>query len=325
MDVKEAADFAKNIWKRISKIGKGVMNESDTVSTGSGGSGKIERSFIKSLFGGGSSKSSLGPQEQVESKKPKKPSSNGKVTEDDIGDPTGFKHLSHIGFNPATGTFDVQNIPPQWKKFFEAAGVGRSELEDKKTAKFIVDFVERTNNQTRKAPPPPPPKIYKAAPPPPPKVKPVQRGVPNTSPDDRPEQIKRSVQSSHSKTSTATSTRNVLVKSNNIPQAPPFEDYLAFIEERKQKAAHKEQEQFTKPPRPPQPPAAPSLNDQLLSSIRSVGVGGLRHIETSSPTPSSASLDVPEDAMAGLLAKALQNRNKAIAHSDSESSAGEWS
>lgn len=37
--------------------------------------------------------------------KPKRP--RGKLTKSDISAPSDFRHLSHVGFDPATGAFDV--------------------------------------------------------------------------------------------------------------------------------------------------------------------------------------------------------------------------
>ena len=67
-----------------------------------------------------------------------------------VGNPTNFRHLSHIGFDPEGG-FELQNIPPEWRNLFEKAGVTREQLENKDTAEFIVDFVEK-----RGGPPVPP-------------------------------------------------------------------------------------------------------------------------------------------------------------------------
>ena len=75
-----------------------------------------------------------------------------KLTRDDIGNPTNLKHLAHIGFDAEKG-FDLQNIPPEWQLLFEKAGVTRQQLENKETAKFIVEFVDKKGG-----PPPIPPR-----------------------------------------------------------------------------------------------------------------------------------------------------------------------
>lgn len=71
-----------------------------------------------------------------------------KLTREDIGNPTNFRHISHIGFDPERG-FDLQNIPPEWKSLFEKAGITSDQLQNKETANFIVNFVEK-----RGGPPP---------------------------------------------------------------------------------------------------------------------------------------------------------------------------
>lgn len=93
-----------------------------------------------------------------------------KLTKADIGLPSNFKHIGHIGWDPDKG-FDVQNIPPEWKALFDRAGVTREQLENKETAKFIVDFVQQRGGPAAVAAnayaPPPPPQNRGSAPPPP--------------------------------------------------------------------------------------------------------------------------------------------------------------
>merc|ERR1712137_820644 len=90
------------------------------------------------------------------SKKQKKP-----AAEMVIGGPTDFKHESHIGWDMENG-FDIRNIPPEWRKLFQAAGVKKSDLQDADTRKLIVSTIN--SNLGGDAPPPPAPN----APPPPP-------------------------------------------------------------------------------------------------------------------------------------------------------------
>jgi hypothetical protein len=79
-----------------------------------------------------------------------------------ISDPRAFRHESHIGWDPEHG-FEIRNIPPEWRKLFQAAGVKKSELKDAETAKFVMNVVATTI--AGEGPPPPPP--VAAAPPPP--------------------------------------------------------------------------------------------------------------------------------------------------------------
>jgi len=107
-----------------------------------------------------------------------------------ISDPRAFRHESHIGWDPEHG-FEIRNIPPEWRKLFQAAGVKKSELKDAETAKFVMNVVASTIagepppprepvqaptpvQASVVAPPPPPPVIRhekSALPPPPPLVK----------------------------------------------------------------------------------------------------------------------------------------------------------
>lgn len=75
--------------------------------------------------------------------------------------------------------FDIRNIPPEWKKLFQAAGVKKSDLQDKETRKLIMNTVQQAMGDEATAalggivggggggPAPPPPPAPPAAPPPP--------------------------------------------------------------------------------------------------------------------------------------------------------------
>merc|ERR1712137_175171 len=87
-----------------------------------------------------------------------------------IGGPTGFKHESHIGWDMENG-FDIRNIPPEWKKLFQAAGVKKSDLQDAETRRLIVSTIhnaapELSDGGMGGAPPPPAPPPPCAPPPP---------------------------------------------------------------------------------------------------------------------------------------------------------------
>ncbi|XP_072027473.1 actin nucleation-promoting factor WAS-like isoform X3 [Amphiura filiformis] len=117
-------------------------------------------------------------------KKDKK-AKKGKLTKADIGTPQDFKHVSHVGWDPEKG-FDVDEMDPQVKDWFQTIGVSEDQLRDQNTAAFIKDFidthggideikkdVERMGppglaNLGRGLPPPPPPSRGGAPPPPPP-------------------------------------------------------------------------------------------------------------------------------------------------------------
>jgi hypothetical protein len=60
----------------------------------------------------------------------------------EISAPRDFRHLSSIGWTPENG-FEIRNIPPEWRKLFQAAGVKKSELKDKDTAAFVMDIIQK--------------------------------------------------------------------------------------------------------------------------------------------------------------------------------------
>ncbi|KAF9380008.1 hypothetical protein CPB97_008628 [Podila verticillata] len=140
------------------------------------------------------------------SKKEKK-GSKGKLDKTQIGLPSNFRHLGHIGWDPNKG-FNVQNIDPEWKNLFEQLDkMGVSQEDIQNNAEFVSQFVQAHGGPgaakappaaprsrptpasghqhqlssgapsaavlpvmkpTTKAPPPPPPASRRPPPPPPP-------------------------------------------------------------------------------------------------------------------------------------------------------------
>lgn len=54
----------------------------------------------------------------------------------EISLPSNFQHTSHIGWTD-DATFELRNIPPEWKRFFQAAGIRKRDLEDPETRRAI--------------------------------------------------------------------------------------------------------------------------------------------------------------------------------------------
>jgi len=121
----------------------------------------------------------------------------------EIGAPTNFKHITHIGWDESNG-FEVRNLPEEWKSLFKAAGVKKKDLENKETAKIIVQTLAEnmspeemarmpalpgiTDNSKARAPPQPPPKppARPGVAPPAPPPRPPGTGVPPPRPPPRP-------------------------------------------------------------------------------------------------------------------------------------------
>ncbi|XP_065836937.1 actin nucleation-promoting factor WASL-like [Oscarella lobularis] len=120
-----------------------------------------------------------------------------RINKSDISGPSNFQHVQHIGFDPQKG-FDTNNLDNNWRKLFDQVGVTKDQLEDKETAQFIYDFVQKQGGieaalqkpqqgslaPAAAAPPPPPPMgnphIRSAAPAPP-----TRRGAPPPPPPNR--------------------------------------------------------------------------------------------------------------------------------------------
>ncbi|XP_064174611.1 LOW QUALITY PROTEIN: actin nucleation-promoting factor WASL-like [Anguilla rostrata] len=96
-----------------------------------------------------------------------------RLTKADIGTPSNFQHIGHVGWDPNTG-FDLNNLDPELKNLFDMCGISEAQLKDKETSKVIYDFIEKkggveaVKNELRRQAPPPPPSRGGAPPPPPP-------------------------------------------------------------------------------------------------------------------------------------------------------------
>uniref|UniRef100_A0A8C6STS7 WASP like actin nucleation promoting factor a n=1 Tax=Neogobius melanostomus TaxID=47308 RepID=A0A8C6STS7_9GOBI len=96
-----------------------------------------------------------------------------KLTKADIGTPSNFQHIGHVGWDPNTG-FDLNNLDPELKNLFDMCGISEAQLKDREMSKAIYDFIEKkggveaVKNEFRRQAPPPPPSRGGPPPPPPP-------------------------------------------------------------------------------------------------------------------------------------------------------------
>ncbi|GJQ70314.1 WASp [Trypoxylus dichotomus] len=63
------------------------------------------------------------------------------LTKADIGNPSGFRHVSHIGWHRDKG-LDVNIKDSVYQEIFKKAGIGEQDLQNRKTREFIVDFIQ---------------------------------------------------------------------------------------------------------------------------------------------------------------------------------------
>ncbi|KAK7486732.1 hypothetical protein BaRGS_00022016 [Batillaria attramentaria] len=115
-----------------------------------------------------------GSTEVLSKKDKKKGDKKGKLTKADIGAPTEFRHVSHVGWDPNKG-FDMNNLDSDMQQLFQSVGISGDSQVDKETVDFIYDFVEKHGGiEAVRAPPPPsrgpvpPPPSRAAGVPPPP-------------------------------------------------------------------------------------------------------------------------------------------------------------
>ncbi|KAI4478562.1 PREDICTED: neural Wiskott-Aldrich syndrome protein-like [Polistes canadensis] len=68
--------------------------------------------------------------------------SRRKLTKDDIGLPSNFRHLVHMGWNAENKGLELDTVDPELKKFFDKVGISEHHLRDQGTREFIYDFIE---------------------------------------------------------------------------------------------------------------------------------------------------------------------------------------
>ncbi|XP_069739203.1 actin nucleation-promoting factor WAS [Phaenicophaeus curvirostris] len=104
-----------------------------------------------------------------------------KLSKADIGAPSAFRHVGHIGWDPRGG-FDLAALDPALRSLFARAGITEAQLADAETSRLIHDFIQdrgglravRAEMAASPSPPPPPPPpppsgLARAPPPPPPR------------------------------------------------------------------------------------------------------------------------------------------------------------
>ncbi|XP_045760765.1 neural Wiskott-Aldrich syndrome protein-like [Maniola jurtina] len=299
------------------------------------------------------------------SKKPKA----RKLTKADIGMPLDFKHVSHVGWDETKG-FDVDIPEEEMRSFFSKAGITDTQLKDHATRQFIYDFINKNGGmdavkeelhdtpKTKAMPPPPPappvpsraphppappsrappPPPARAVPPPPPP--PAALSTPRNPPPPRP----------HQPPASAPPSVPPPPPPSSAPPPPPPPPPLSG----------------PAPPAPPPPPPMPvdaavpaDAHSALMDSIRG-GNKNLKHVEvgsktslnednrsnlmseirqgfnlravrrSDSKTEEKSNSGSEPSGLAGALARALEERKRAIHSSDSEdsdddsTSDGEW-
>ncbi|XP_065666391.1 uncharacterized protein LOC136087480 [Hydra vulgaris] len=84
---------------------------------------------------------SLSPSSNDLKKKEKPGNKKVQLSKGDIGTPSDFRHVGHVGWDPKGG-FDIFNVGPEWRKLFDTIGVTERQLKDEEISKFIYEFVQ---------------------------------------------------------------------------------------------------------------------------------------------------------------------------------------
>eukprot|EP01121_Diplochlamys_sp_Union-15-3_P001874 TRINITY_DN11624_c0_g1_i3.p1 TRINITY_DN11624_c0_g1~~TRINITY_DN11624_c0_g1_i3.p1 ORF type:complete len:442 (-),score=113.92 TRINITY_DN11624_c0_g1_i3:58-1350(-) len=58
-----------------------------------------------------------------------------------VSAPRNFKAVTHVGFNPQTGAFEVNNLPKEWKKLLKEAGISKKEAQNPEVTKLVLNIV----------------------------------------------------------------------------------------------------------------------------------------------------------------------------------------
>ncbi|GAB5372588.1 hypothetical protein AAMO2058_001678500 [Amorphochlora amoebiformis] len=130
-DVNEAKGFGSMVQGRLSKMMRDQQLSSPSHVN-------AERARKRSLWGG--FKRGVGKFFGIKKQEKKIHS---------VGRPTGFKHVSHIGYDPDKG-FDIGSIPESWRRIFKEAGISKKVLKNKQAAQLIFQTIQ----QSMMAPPP---------------------------------------------------------------------------------------------------------------------------------------------------------------------------
>ncbi|MCJ8734962.1 hypothetical protein PDJAM_G00241520 [Pangasius djambal] len=273
-------------------------------------------------------------------KKDKKGKKKGpRLTKADIGAPSGFKHVTHVGWDPNTG-FDTNNLDPDLKKLFSCAGISEDQLTDKETSKLIYEFIEQSGGldavkeEMRKqdtmgppsrsippvpsgAPAPPPPRGDRNLPP-----------IPGQPPPAPPSRNQRPPQRGPLPPPPPTG------RSGPPPPPPPSGGYSAPPPP--PTSAPMGGGGAPPPPPPPPPPPAPAISSNSSSPVSpSPSSGGGRgalldqirlgtklKTVSESPDPHPSSQDQGGEGIVGALMMVMQKRSKVIHSSEDEEDDG---
>ncbi|XP_026672345.1 neural Wiskott-Aldrich syndrome protein-like [Ceratina calcarata] len=76
-------------------------------------------------------------------KKKKREKTKKKLTKDDIGPPSNFRHLSHMGWNANSKELEIEKVDPHLKIFLDKAGVSEDQFRKPDMRDFIYDFIDK--------------------------------------------------------------------------------------------------------------------------------------------------------------------------------------
>ncbi|KAM9510758.1 actin nucleation-promoting factor WAS isoform 2-T2 [Guaruba guarouba] len=228
--------------------------------------------------------------------------SRKKISKADIGAPSGFRHVGHIGWDPSNG-FDVAALDPALRALFAQAGITEVQLADAETSRLIHDFItdhgglQAVREELQRQGPPLPPSRGAAPPPPPLPPGPTRT---RTGPLPPPP-------------------RGALPQPHGVPTPPAVAPPSRPLAPPHGRGPAPPAATVAPPPPPPPPPPATSGRGPAPPLVRGALLDQIRQGVTLNKTPEcpeSSSAGAGVGGLVGALMDVMQKRSRAIHSSD---------
>ncbi|KAM8986016.1 actin nucleation-promoting factor WAS-like [Ara ararauna] len=228
--------------------------------------------------------------------------SRKKISKADIGAPSGFRHVGHIGWDPSNG-FDVAALDPALRALFAQAGITEVQLADAETSRLIHDFItdhgglQAVREELQRQGPPLPPSRGAAPPPPPLPPGPTRTRMGPLPPPPR----------------------GALPQPHGVPTPPAVAPPSRPLAPPHGRGPAPPGATVAPPPPPPPPPPATSGGGPAPPLVRGALLDQIRQGVTLNKTPEcpeSSSAGAGMGGLVGALMDVMQKRSRAIHSSD---------
>ena len=262
-----------------------------------------------------------------------------KLNKRDIGLPTNFQHVTHVGFSPQTG-FDLENVNPSMKKDLQKIFANSEQAQSQPKQQYQQQLqpapplpppppVLSSNLPPVPPPLPPPlpppalpsvvPSVVPPAPPPPP---PPPRPLPPPPPPMPTSHVLPKAQGNSTPTVAQTKPGGGNVPAPPPMPPPPMDMHAALMSQ----VLKGKQLNRVDPEKKNNRPAGPvGVSEDPRTALMNQIKGGvkLKPVSSNQTKPEPVSQPVVAGGLAGALAKALQERGKVLQQTDESSSDNE--